>query len=71
LSEIHLENMLKLSRMGVVIFPPVPAFYTQPQSVEEIIAQTAVRVLDQFGIHVASTKRWTGSVAGPRPLRKA
>jgi 4-hydroxy-3-polyprenylbenzoate decarboxylase len=63
LSDIHLENMLRLSRMGCVIFPPVPAFYTQPQSVGEIVDQTAMRVLDQFNIHLSSTKRWEGAVA--------
>jgi 4-hydroxy-3-polyprenylbenzoate decarboxylase len=60
LSEIHLENMLKLSRMGVVIFPPVPAFYTQPQSIDDLVEQTVTRILDQFGIHLASEKRWQG-----------
>ena len=60
LSDIHLENMLKLSRMGVVIFPPVPAFYTQPQSIEDIVDQTVTRILDQFGLHIDSEKRWQG-----------
>jgi len=60
LSDIHLENMLKLSRMGVVIFPPVPAFYTQPQSIDDIVDQTVTRILDQFGIHTESEKRWQG-----------
>jgi flavin prenyltransferase len=63
LSDIHLENMLKLSRMGVVIFPPVPAFYTQPQSIDDIVDQTVVRILDQFGVHVDSGKRWQGTAA--------
>src|SRR6516162_10299259 len=52
LSEIHLENMLRLSRMGVVIMPPMPAFYTNPQTVEDIINQSVMRTLDQFGIHL-------------------
>jgi 4-hydroxy-3-polyprenylbenzoate decarboxylase len=58
LSDIHLENMLKLSRMGAVIFPPVPAFYTQPQSINDLVDQTVMRVLDQFGIHIDSGTRW-------------
>jgi flavin prenyltransferase len=73
LSDIHLENMLKLSRMGVVIFPPVPAFYTHPQSIDDLVEQTATRILDQFGIHVASGQRWQGvlSTAGaPASARK-
>lgn len=60
LSDVHLENMLKLSRMGAVIFPPVPAFYTRPRTVEEIVDQTVLRILDQFGIHLPSKKRWKG-----------
>jgi 4-hydroxy-3-polyprenylbenzoate decarboxylase len=60
LSDIHQENMLKLSRMGVVIFPPVPAFYTQPQSIGDIVDQTVTRIIDQFGIHIDSEKRWQG-----------
>jgi 4-hydroxy-3-polyprenylbenzoate decarboxylase len=60
LSEIHLENMLKLSRMGVVIFPPVPAFYHRPKSIDEMVDQTVMRVLDQFGIHGDLSQRWQG-----------
>ena len=63
LSEVHLENMLKLSRMGAVIFPPVPAFYHHPHNIESIVDQTALRVLDQFGIHLASRKRWDGEMS--------
>jgi 4-hydroxy-3-polyprenylbenzoate decarboxylase len=46
--------------MGAVIFPPVPAFYTQPQSIEDLVEHTVMRVLDQFGLHTASAKRWQG-----------
>ncbi len=60
LSDVHLENMLKLSRMGAVIFPPVPAFYNHPESVEDIVDQTAMRILDQFGIHLDARERWDG-----------
>ena len=59
LSAIHLENMLKLSRLGVVIAPPVPAFYSKPQSLDEVVNYTAARLLDQFGIHV-DVARWPG-----------
>jgi 4-hydroxy-3-polyprenylbenzoate decarboxylase len=59
LSDIHLENMLKLSRMGVVIFPPVPAFYTRPKDIDEMVNDSCARMLDQIGIHV-DTKRWAG-----------
>ncbi len=63
LSEIHLENMLKLSRMGVVIAPPMPAFYARPASIDEMVNYTCVRLLDQLGIHVDAA-RWTGFRAG-------
>jgi 4-hydroxy-3-polyprenylbenzoate decarboxylase len=59
LNEIHLENMLKLARMGVVIAPPVPAFYSRPDTIDEIVNYTAARLLDQFGIHV-DMARWPG-----------
>ena len=64
-NEIHLENMLKLARMGVVIAPPLPAFYSRPQSVDDIITYSAARLLDQFDVHVEVPTRW----AGLRPVR--
>jgi flavin prenyltransferase len=60
LSEVHLENMLKLARMGVVMLPPMPAFYNHPQTVDDVIDHIVVRVLDQFGISAAGAKRWDG-----------
>jgi flavin prenyltransferase len=62
LSAIHLENMLKLSRMGAVILPPVPAFYNHPQSIEEMVDHIVMRILDQFDIHLNLTKRWDGDM---------
>ena len=59
LSEIHLENMLRLARMGVVIAPPVPAFYSRPDTIDEIVNYTVARLLDQFGIHI-DMARWPG-----------
>lgn len=59
-SEIHLENMLALTRMGAVIFPPVPAFYNQPQSVDDIVRHIVGRLLDQFGLEMPALQRWTG-----------
>jgi 4-hydroxy-3-polyprenylbenzoate decarboxylase len=59
-SDIHLENMLKLSRMGVVIAPPVPAFYTNPRTLEDIINQTVMRSLDALAIHLDVGSRWEG-----------
>jgi 4-hydroxy-3-polyprenylbenzoate decarboxylase len=62
LSDIHLENMLKLSRMGVSICPPSPAFYNHPQTIDDIVRYAVTRLLDQFGIEVASGDRWTGEM---------
>lgn len=59
LSEIHLENMLKLSRMGVVIAPPVPAFYSRPKTIDEMVNYSVARLLDQLWIHV-DVNRWSG-----------
>lgn len=64
LHEIHLENMLKLSRMGVVIIPPVPAFYNHPQSLDDVINHIVQRVLDQFDIHLDVAARWDGVMRG-------
>jgi 4-hydroxy-3-polyprenylbenzoate decarboxylase len=58
LSDVHLENMLRLSRMGVIISPPLPAFYTRPASIDEMVTQTCCRMLDQFGIHLPGAQRW-------------
>ncbi|GGS62380.1 non-oxidative hydroxyarylic acid decarboxylases subunit B [Streptomyces griseoviridis] len=60
LSEIHLENMLALSRMGVRIVPPVPAFYNRPETVDDIVEHIVSRVLDQLGLPAAGARRWTG-----------
>jgi 4-hydroxy-3-polyprenylbenzoate decarboxylase len=55
----HLRNMLAVTEMGGIIMPPVPAFYTKPTSVDEIIDQTVCRALDLFDIDVPDVKRWT------------
>jgi 4-hydroxy-3-polyprenylbenzoate decarboxylase len=60
LNDIHLENMLKLSRMGVSILPPVPAFYNHPRNLDDIINHIAMRILDQFDIHLDVMNRWDG-----------
>lgn len=58
LTAINLENMLKLARLGVVILPPVPGFYTKPKSVEQIIDHTVGKCLDQFNVDHDLYKRW-------------
>ncbi|MBY9011740.1 MAG: UbiX family flavin prenyltransferase [Candidatus Lokiarchaeota archaeon] len=56
-SAIHLENMLKLSRLGVVIAPPIPSYYIKPKSIKELNEYFVGRVLDQMGID-SGIKRW-------------
>jgi 4-hydroxy-3-polyprenylbenzoate decarboxylase len=62
LNDIHLENMLKLSRMGAVILPPVPAFYNNPRSLADIVEHSVARMLDQFGVEVPGAARWEGNM---------
>jgi flavin prenyltransferase len=64
LSDIHLENMLKLSRMGAVILPPVPAFYNHPRTIDDVVDHTVARMLDAFGLDVRGAIRWAGEM-GP------
>lgn len=57
-SDIHLENMLKLSRMGVVIMPANPGFYWKPQGIDELIDFMVARILDHLNIEHELTARW-------------
>lgn len=57
----HLRNMTAATEMGAVIAPPVPAFYTRPDSLDAVITQSVARALDLFGIDVPETQRWTES----------
>ncbi len=57
-STIHLENMLKLARLGVKIAPPIPAFYHQPKNVDDIVNFIVGKILDSFGIEHELFKRW-------------
>ncbi|MAH84700.1 MAG: 3-octaprenyl-4-hydroxybenzoate carboxy-lyase [Rhodospirillaceae bacterium TMED8] len=54
----HLETLSRLAQLGAIIFPPVPAFYHQPQSVLEIVDQSCMRMLDQINIRVEYAPRW-------------
>lgn len=62
LSQIHLSNMLFLRQAGAIIFPPVPAFYNKPQNLEDMVDQSAGRMLDCMGIHTDGFRRWNGFV---------
>jgi len=57
-SAIHLENMLKLAKLGVAIVPPIPAFYTHPQTLEDIINFGVGRIMDQLAIANNLVARW-------------
>ena len=59
--EGHLDLMMKVTRMGGVIMPPVPAFYHMPKTIEDIVDQSVGKVLDLFGIEASLFKRWGSS----------
>ena len=59
LSAIHLENLLKLARLGIKIVPPMPGFYSKPESIDDIVDNTVGRVLDQMGVENELCKRWS------------
>lgn len=65
----HLRSMLALSEMGAVIAPPVPGFYANPQSIDEMVDHTLGRVLDLFGLDAGTVKRWGEESGKVRPLR--
>jgi 4-hydroxy-3-polyprenylbenzoate decarboxylase len=60
----HLRNMERLTEMGAIIMPPMPAFYHQPQTVQDIIDQTVGKMLDVFDIKHDLFQRWSGYTAG-------
>jgi polyprenyl P-hydroxybenzoate/phenylacrylic acid decarboxylase-like protein len=61
LSLVHLRNMVAVTEAGATVLPPVPAFYHQPKSIDDLIAQTVGKVLDQFGIEHSTFRRWGGA----------
>lgn len=63
----HLETMAALTRMGAVIFPPVPAYYHRPKTLDDIINQTVSRILDQFDIDVNLFERWSDEQMSRHP----
>ena len=58
LSPIHLENMLKLSRLGVCVLPAMPGFYHYPKNVDDLLNFVVTKILDQFGIDTGLIQRW-------------
>jgi flavin prenyltransferase len=71
LSDIHLENMLKLSRMGVIMCPPMPGFYQRPASIDDLVDHSVFRMLDQFGLHVPGGGRWGEDLALDQLARRS
>ena len=61
----HLRQMLAFAEMGGIVFPPVPAFYQKPRSVDDIVSHTVARVLDRIGLGHEKVAEWTGG--GRRP----
>lgn len=60
LHQVHLKNMMTLSQLGAIVYPPMPAFYHHPQSLEEMIDHTLGRVLSMLGIEQQLTPIWQG-----------
>lgn len=56
----HCKLLYQASRLGVIVFPPMPAFYARPRTIEDMVNTTVGRVLDLFGIDAGLVKRWTG-----------
>jgi 4-hydroxy-3-polyprenylbenzoate decarboxylase len=56
----HLRNMTAVTEMGAVVFPPLPAFYHRPQSVDELVDDTVERTIELLGVGSAEPRRWTG-----------
>jgi len=61
----HLRNMAAATEMGAIVFPPVPAFYARPKSLEDMVAHSVARLLDLFGIHSPKLARWQGMKGTP------
>lgn len=60
LSAVHLQNMTAVTQAGAVIFPPVPAFYIRPSSIEDLVDHSVGRMLDLFDLDTAGLERWEG-----------
>ena len=56
----HIENMRRVTEMGGIIFPPIPAMYQQPQTIDDIITHSVAHALDMFGIETEGVPRWNG-----------
>jgi 4-hydroxy-3-polyprenylbenzoate decarboxylase len=62
LSAVHLENMLKLAKLGVIILPASPGFYHKPKSIDDLLNHVVGKILDALGVESSLFQRWSGSV---------
>jgi len=67
LTAIHLENMLRLAQAGAIVAPPVPAFYNQPETLDDIVDHIVARVMDHFGLDFPRARRWDGRLRAAVP----
>lgn len=65
LSAIHLENLLKLARLGAIVLPAMPGFYHHPRTVDDLVGHVVGKVLDRLGIARADAVRWSGELEPP------
>jgi len=70
LSAIHLENMLKLARLGVSIVPAMPGFYQSPKTIDDLVDMMVMRILDQMGFQVDIAPRWKIDDRVPRTVQR-
>lgn len=66
----HIRSMAAVTEAGAIVYPPVPAFYTQPTSLEDMIDHTLGRVLDLFDIDLNLVRRWDGELRRPKARAK-
>jgi 4-hydroxy-3-polyprenylbenzoate decarboxylase len=59
-SEIHLENMLRLARLGAAVVPASPGFYHRPETIADLVGHVVGKILDRLGVEHATSKRWKG-----------
>ena len=62
----HCKLLYQASQLGIIIFPPMPAFYGRPRTIDDLVNATIGRVLDLFGIDAGLVKRWTGVEGKPK-----
>ena len=61
----HIRSMAAVTEAGAIVYPPVPAFYARPQSIEDMVDHTLGRVLDLFDIDLGTVRRWSGKPREP------